>query len=587
MLGAGASQAQTIESVLAPGLLIQGHAKVDHDCNACHSRFDRDAQTTLCIVCHKDVGEDIRLHTGLHGRREQQQRCRSCHTDHRGRAAQTAAFDHKTFDHRVTDFELRDKHVAVDCAKCHRPGKRWREASDSCGACHAKDDVHKGGLGPRCEDCHNARAWREVVFDHEKTRFGLSGKHRDAKCEGCHAKGRYKDTPLACIACHRKEDDHKGQYGEKCESCHDAKAWKPSSFNHDVDTRYVLKDKHRSTKCNACHTGPLYRRKLGSACIDCHAKDDKHKETLGRLCGDCHTERGWKDLPRFDHAKARFVLLGAHVKTPCKDCHADAMYRQTPGRCIDCHRKADKHQGNVGEACADCHAEKDWKTVHGRFDHGKTKFPLLNAHGARTVKCQDCHETLSAFRRTPTDCFACHRRDDKHEGTSGERCEQCHGDLNWRVARFDHARTRYALGGRHLVATCASCHPSRRFRDAPRDCLGCHKKEDAHKGTLGAACESCHNVRAWALWDFDHDRKTKYRLEGKHRQAKCLACHAKPAPAGVAIARVSTECLTCHQKNDVHEGRFGRRCEQCHATDDWRRVRPSTSQRSGTGPTVP
>jgi hypothetical protein len=580
LMAAGALQAQTIESVLAPGPVVQGHAKTEHDCNACHLRFDRAAQDRLCIVCHKEVGQDIQQHTGLHGRRDSQPACRSCHAEHRGRDAQLAAFDQKTFDHRVTEFELHDKHEGVACARCHLPGKKWREAPLTCVGCHTKDDVHKGSLGRKCEDCHTVKTWREAKFDHSKTHFPLLGKHADAKCEACHVDRQYKDTPRTCIGCHRKNDEHKGQYGERCETCHGVKAWKPSTFNHDVDTKYLLKDKHRAVKCAACHTGPIYVHKLGSACVDCHLKDDKHKTTLGRQCDDCHAERGWKDAKGFDHAKSRFPLHGAHVKVECKSCHVDALYRQTPGRCIDCHRKDDRHKGNLGEGCGDCHGDVTWRGTQGsRFDHQRTRFPLRNAHGAPSLKCQDCHETQRDFRGTPTACVSCHRRDDRHEGTLGARCEQCHTDLTWRVARLDHSLTRFPLLGGHALVACASCHVTLRYKDTPRDCAGCHAKDDTHKATLGKTCAGCHNVRAWALWEFDHTRNTRYKLVGRHLQVRCAACHALPAPADKPIAAVGSDCLACHRKDDTHEGHFGRRCEQCHVPERWRQVRQSTGAR--------
>ncbi|CAD5366366.1 Cytochrome c3 family protein [Rubrivivax sp. A210] len=582
LLWAGALPAQTIESVLAPGLVIQGHVKTEHDCKACHVRFERNAQDGLCLACHKDVGEDIRLHKGWHGRRDakqQAQPCRACHTDHKGRAAQVAAFDQRQFDHRATDFELHDKHAGVECAKCHLPAKRWREAPLACNGCHAKDDVHKGGLGAKCEDCHDAKDWKKAIFDHAKTRFPLVDKHEAAKCEACHAQARYKDTPRTCIGCHRKEDEHKGRYGERCEACHGAKAWKPSSFNHDADTKYPLRDKHRAVKCSACHTGTLYVQKLGSACVDCHRKDDKHEGTLGNKCADCHGERSWKDPAKsFDHDKSRFPLLGAHIKTPCKDCHADPLYRNTPSDCIACHRKDDRHKGNLGPKCGDCHGEVNWKSVPGRFDHARTKFPLRNAHAAKAVACHDCHETLKDYKGTPTACVSCHRRDDRHEATLGTRCEQCHTDVNWKVARFDHGKTRFALAGGHAVVACRDCHKTLRYKEAPSDCLACHRKDDKHKATLGAACQNCHNVRAWTLWDFDHAR-TKFKLEGRHPKVACTACHAQPAPAGKPIAAVGSDCLACHRKDDRHEGRFGRRCEQCHSADSWRQLRKAGAAR--------
>jgi hypothetical protein len=575
LFGPSAARAQSLESVLSPGPLIKGHVKAEHECNQCHVRFNPKGQDALCQECHKEVRVDVQQRTGHHGRMKPQA-CRSCHTDHRGRDAKVAEFDRKTFDHKQTDFALREKHVEVECVKCHLAGKRWAEAPLDCNSCHKKDDVHKGGLGLKCGDCHNERKWKEVDFDHgKKTRFALAGKHADVKCDDCHAKGRYKDTPRTCIACHKKDDEHKGQYGEKCESCHGVKTWKPSTFNHDVDTKYPLKGKHRSTKCADCHsTGPIYRNKLGTECIDCHRKDDKHKETLGKDCASCHGERSWKEPPKFDHEQTRFPLLGKHQKTECKDCHKDALYRQTPGKCIDCHRKDDKHVGTLGVACNDCHVERDWKTTVGRFDHQRTKFPLRNAHAAPKVKCADCHRDFKSYRNTALDCLSCHKKDDKHEGSLGKQCEQCHSDTNWRVAGFDHARSRFPLVGKHVNAKCNECHKTQRFKEAPRDCWSCHKKDDVHKLAYGTACEDCHNARSWPLWAFDHDRRTEWKLLGAHRKTRCDQCHTKPAPAGKRAAALERECVACPRRDDVHDGGFGNRCEQCHLSDNWKQLRP-------------
>ncbi|MBU6260651.1 MAG: cytochrome C [Burkholderiales bacterium] len=575
-----AAPAQSIESVLAPGAVIQGHAKVETDCKSCHARFDRAAQDGLCIACHKQVGADIRAHQGFHGRHQPQgQACRSCHLEHRGRKAAIAAFDHKTFDHRQTEFELHDKHLGVDCAKCHRPGKRWRAAPTACVECHAKDDVHHGGLGRRCETCHSAKGWKSAAFDHDRqTHFPLTGRHAQAKCDDCHVNGQFKDTPRTCIACHRKKDEHKGQFGAKCESCHSTQDWKLPTFQHDTDTHFRLLGQHRSVKCTACHTGLLYVQKLGTSCIDCHAKDDKHHGDLGRACADCHSERGWKEAPRFDHASTRFPLLGAHARVDCKDCHKDQQFRQTPDTCIGCHRKDDRHEGNLGERCNDCHDTTKWKPARG-FDHQKTQFPLLDAHAAPQVRCVDCHETLHALRHTPTACVACHRSDDRHQGSLGEHCESCHRESGWKVAHFDHSKTLFPLLGAHLPLACKSCHLSPRYKEAPRACIGCHRKDDRHKQAFGTNCASCHNVRAWPLWTFDHDRQTHYRLEGRHRHAACAGCHAQPAPAGQPIAATSQACGACHLKDDAHDGRFGNRCEQCHDPNDWNEVRPGAAGR--------
>ena len=67
-----------------------------------------------------------------------------------------------------------------------------------------------------------------------------------------------------------------------------------------------------------------------------------------------------------------------------------------------------------------------------------------------------------------------------------------------------------------MPVKCEKCHETNRFQDAPEDCYGCHKKEDEHKLKFGEKCDSCHNTRGWPIWDFNHDKRTEYKIEGAH-----------------------------------------------------------------------
>src|SRR5450756_3148087 len=109
-LGAG-------ETALMPGEVIQGHAKLEADCKECHVRFDKEAQTTLCSDCHKDVKADVLKHEGFHGRLEEKE-CRACHTEHKGRNANIAVLATKNFDHAKTDFPLLGAHQKQEKIKC-------------------------------------------------------------------------------------------------------------------------------------------------------------------------------------------------------------------------------------------------------------------------------------------------------------------------------------------------------------------------------------------------------------------------------------------------------------------------------------
>ncbi len=430
---ATAGQAQTLESAIMPGGVIQGHAEYESACEKCHVRFNRSAQVQLCQDCHKPVAGDIRTHTGYHGRLKEQE-CRSCHTEHKGRKAHIVKLDEKAFDHTQTDFALQGKHRQQTCAKCHQEKLKFRAAPGDCGTCHRKDDKHKGGLGPKCESCHNQNTWKEARFDHAKTRFPLLQSHANTGCADCHAKERYTDTPRDCNSCHRNDDAHKGNFGPRCDSCHNAADWKNPTFRHERDTHYPLLDRHRNVKCSSCHKAPLYREKLPTRCNSCHRSDDPHRGSLGEKCDKCHSEKGWKGSTRFEHDRETdFPLREKHKTAKCESCHkVGKPNEKLPTRCFACHEADDHkkgHKGHFGEKCGACHNEKAFRT--SIFEHDKdTPFALSGKH--RKAKCSACHRTPLYSTRTEKSCYACHKEEDIHFGSFGLLCEQCHSATDWR-----------------------------------------------------------------------------------------------------------------------------------------------------------
>src|SRR5512137_2057552 len=77
----GTAAAASLESLVMPGPVISGHAKVEDDCKACHDPFDAAAQQGLCLDCHEPVAKDIAAKTGFHGRNPEAATapCKSCH----------------------------------------------------------------------------------------------------------------------------------------------------------------------------------------------------------------------------------------------------------------------------------------------------------------------------------------------------------------------------------------------------------------------------------------------------------------------------------------------------------------------------
>jgi len=428
--------ADTVETAIMPGKVIEGHAKLESDCKNCHVRFNKSAQSGLCQDCHKDVKSDVSRKAGYHGRIPEQE-CRACHTDHKGREMNIVVLDEQKFNHSLTDFTLRGAHQEskVQCRDCHPVGKKFRDAPSSCYACHQKDDKHKGSLGKECADCHSEKNWKDTKFDHSKTKFPLTGKHRDVQCKECHSDPKFKGAPLQCVACHRKDDNrkgHKGKFGDKCETCHVERDWKDTIFDHDRMTKYPLRGKHASAKCSACHSGFVYKEKTPTACFACHEKDDKHKGQEGKLCGSCHNETDWKKAS-FDHGLTRFPLLGKHARVECKKCHLTPAFRDAKTDCIACHRKEDKHKLRLGPRCGDCHNANNWK--RWSFDHDtRTSFVLDGAH--KGIDCLACHKRPSERQISlPGSCASCHRDDDVHDGGFGQECQRCHVTRSFKQLR--------------------------------------------------------------------------------------------------------------------------------------------------------
>jgi len=505
--------AQSLETAVMPGQVIEGHAKWESECKNCHVRFNRAGQRAQCLDCHKEIAADVQLGRRYHGRVSDQD-CRVCHTEHKGRKANIAPINATTFDHGRTNFVLKGAHAShdVECRACHVPSVAYRKTPSDCYSCHKKDDKHKGKLGTGCADCHNESDWKKTRFDHSKTRFPLRNAHRDVACESCHKTKDFKNTSLACVACHRKDDDkkgHRGKFGVNCETCHTDMAWKTVRFSHARDTKFELKGKHQLARCEACHTGILYQEKTPTTCVACHKGDDAKKG----------------------------------------------------------------HQGRFGDKCETCHVERSWTTT--TFDHGMaTRYPLRGKHAQ--ITCVSCHKGFVYQEKLATACLACHRKDDTHKGQLGAQCESCHNEASWKQSRIDHGLTRFPLLGKHAKVPCKDCHATAQFKDAKSDCYSCHKKDDKHKMKLGTRCEQCHNPRSWKQWDFDHDRRTAFPLDGKHRGLDCLACHKSPIQGRL---KAPAACAACHEDVDPHQGAFGRQCDRCHVTSSFKTIRSGPSGR--------
>ncbi len=333
--------------------------------------------------------------------------------------------------------------------------------------------------------------------------------------------------------------------------------------------------KHASVECKKCHLTPAFKD-TPRECYACHKQDDTHKGAYAEKCETCHAESNWKAIT-FEHdIHSRYLLRGRHIATKCESCHKGHMYKdKTPTDCAACHKKEDKHKERYGDRCERCHTERNWTVI--LFEHDRdTTYPLKGYH--RKTKCDSCHTGTGILYKdkTPPDCMGCHKKDDIHRSNFGEKCHTCHGEKTWKKIAFDHDRdTKYPLLGKHRTTACESCHTGRLYKDkTPTDCYACHKSEDIHRRKLGTECQNCHSLRDWKLWDFDHDRRTTFKLDGGHKGLACYACHTERMDKKV---KSSSSCVSCHKKDDKHENNFGSQCDRCHETTQWKTIKQGAS----------
>jgi len=420
------------EKLVMPGPLIGAHAELEKTCKSCHAPFAQKSQSGLCLACHKPIAADRQAKRNYHGRQPEAlaSECKACHTEHKGRTFDIVQLNRETFNHAFANFTLTGSHKRASCDGCHVKNTKYRETPGRCFDCHRSIDPHKGRLGEKCDGCHGEEAWRRVKpFDHSKTRFALLAAHKQVACGKCHAGERYQGLATTCSSCHGLQDKHAGRNGNTCESCHTPTKWAAVTFDHNKATRFPLRGAHAKLACERCHSGEPRRDKLATTCAGCHRKDDPHKGQLGAACETCHKETGWRQAVTFDHDLTRFPLIGLHAAVACEACHRTPSFKEASRACAGCHTDA-HHAGRLGPNCATCHNPNGWS--RWRFDHDKqTRYPLTGAH--RALQCHGCHTTRAVVKvSAPDTCYACHGKNDVHDGAFGRACEKCHTTVSFR-----------------------------------------------------------------------------------------------------------------------------------------------------------
>ena len=500
--------------------------------------------------------------------------CKTCHTEENWKKS--------TFNHDTnTSFPLTGSHITVKCISCHTKG--YIGTTMECFGCHlsnysaATSPSHVDAKYPTdCKICHSTSGWTPSIFNHNTgTTFPLTGAHIGAECIHCHTSG-YKGTSANCESCHLANYNATvspahliASFPTDCKTCHNATAWKPTSFSHKSN---VLPD---GMSCYGCHKNE-YIATLSPAHITSKISTD---------CQTCHTVSGWSPAT-FNHtAGTTFPLTGSHIGLSCVSCHSKG-YRGVSTDCSSCHMTnyatttTPVHSVlKFPTACEICHTATSW--IPSTFNHNiSTNFPLMGAHIGPA--CISCHE--AGYTGISSTCISCHTSNYNSTTSPGHvaakfptDCSICHNVNSWSPSTFNHSTgTSFPLTGSHTTATCISCH-SKGYSGISTTCVSCHLTN--YNATTnpghGAArfptsCETCHTSTGWSPATFNHNTNTAFPLTEAHAGVSCISCHAS------GYTGISTACISCHLSNfnsTTSPGhvaaKFSTDCKICHTAKAW------------------
>lgn len=368
-----------------------------------------------------------------------------------------------------------------------------------------------------------------------------------------------------------------------CNKCHEAGYGVPDDKCLACHTHQPLRARIRANK--GFHADPEVTKKK---CKDCHAEHIEEPPGSGRGKKTTVDWRPFGGQRNFNHRLTGWPLEGTHRYTKCEKCHIDkspktkmVTYLGQRAECTTCHFGTEKKPGLGGHNphkftdaaltdCTLCHTFSNFRVENlaaTKFDHDKTDYPLEGHH--KRNKCVACHEKdIATFevKEDFSDCKGCHEDSHRSVISAKRKCSSCHlQKTKFRKTTFDHGKeTKFPLRGKHARNRCKDCHAVDSKPEAPAmACITCH--EDIHKGRFGKeTCEGCHVDLSFAQVIYDHNKKTKFELNGKHETTKCTSCH-RFGLAKKFEKFESTNCADCHEHSAAHCGQFGmENCERCH-----------------------
>lgn len=399
------------------------------------------------------------------------------------------------------------------------------------------------GLTNRCSSCHVA-FWSQARMSDRcvACHTGIAAQLNNPSL--VHGVFQAADPGLTCWVCH---PDHKGANAPTT-------VMVDLNFPHEALGYALTAHQTRSDgtlfTCADCHGDTFTAHYDQAPCMTCHQQIkpgfmQDHLQAYGDNCLGCHD--GVDNYGHaFNHAAVVFKLTGKHAGLVCGRCHTGARniadFKATSQDCFSCHAANDTHQGQLGTSCAACHTTAGW--LPATFDHNLSSFKLIGKHAG--VPCSGCHVN-AVFKGTPTDCFSCHARDDKHKGQFGTACDLCHTPNGWLPPTFDHRI--FPLTGGHANLTCTSCHKNEVFKGLSTACAACHADPPFHAGLFqGTPCDSCHNTTAWvpATYNLSHPASCGEVRCINHQGATCRDCHTANL--------MTATCTKCHANGNPGGG---------------------------------
>ena len=268
-------------------------------CASCHINGRYAGTPADCASCH--IADYNKTTNPNHKQAGFPTDCSICHS--------TNGWSPARFDHSKTKFPLTGKHATLPCVACHVNGN-FSNLPTTCVSCHLNDynkttdPNHKlAGFPTDCQVCHNTSSWDGAQFDHNKTRFPLTGAHVGLDCKKCHINGQYQGTPTDCYSCHRADylgtnnpNHQAAHFPTTCQTCHTTATWLGAMFNHTWFPIYSGTHNGRWMTCGDCHINPADYSAF--SCITCHEHsqsltDPRHRDVRGyrygpTTCYACH-----------------------------------------------------------------------------------------------------------------------------------------------------------------------------------------------------------------------------------------------------------------------------------------------------------